>query len=107
MTSHSEQGWVKMLLSYDILTETEQEYYQYVLGEFLPRVQTLGLEPVEAWHTAYGDYPIRMIALVAENPEIMKAALTSPEWKALERKLKKYIVHYQRRIVPYREGFQF
>lgn len=100
-------NWVKLILNYDILAETQQEYYQYVLGEFLPQAQTLGLEPVEAWHTAYGDYPIRMISFVSESPEIMRQALTSPEWRSLEERLKKYIVHYQRRVVPYRNGFQF
>jgi hypothetical protein len=107
MATDGERGWVKMLLSYDILAETQQEYYQYVLGEFLPRVQTLGLDPAEAWHTAYGDYPIRMIALVAESKDVMKSALTDPQWRVLERKLRRYIVRYQRRIVPYRDGFQF
>jgi len=98
---------VKVMLNYDILPERVQEYYQYVTGEFLPKAQTLGLEPVEAWHTAYGNYPIRMIAFVAGDLATVQAALASPEWRSLEQQLKKYVVHYKRRIVPYRDGFQF
>lgn len=98
---------VKLLISYDILDEDQQAYYQYVLGEFLPRAQTLGLVLTEAWHTAFGDYPMRLLSFVARDRATLDAILARDEWQQLEEKLKTFITGYQRRIVPYRDRFQF
>src|SRR3972149_3668319 len=50
---------VKLLLSYDPLPERGEEYFRYVLGEFVPALEHLGLTMSEAWHTAYGSRPPR------------------------------------------------
>ena len=98
---------VKLLISYDVVPELQQAYYEFVLGEMIPTVQSLGLALSEAWHTAYGDYPIRLNGFVARNRPTLDRVLGSPEWAQLEEKLKRFVVDYQRKIVPYREGFQF
>ena len=56
---------VKMLISYDVVPELQQAYYEFVLGELIPSAQQMGLVLSEAWHTAYGDYPIRLNGFVA------------------------------------------
>ena len=61
----------------------------------------------EAWHTAYGNYPLRMAGFVAPDEETMTRFLHSAEWKALERRLSQFITNVQIKVVPYREGFQF
>jgi hypothetical protein len=98
---------VKLLISYDILDDTQQTYYQYVIGEFLPTAQSIGLTLVEAMHTAYGDYPIRLLSFVADDRAQLDAILRRDEWRQLEDKLHKYVVGYRRKIVPYRDRFQF
>jgi hypothetical protein len=96
-----------LLITYDILDEDQQAYYQYVLGEFLPRAQTLGLVLTEAWHTAFGDYPARLLTFVARDRATLESILVRDEWQQLEDKLKTFIVDYQRRMAPYRDRFQF
>ena len=98
---------VKMLMTYDVVAELQQAYYEFVLGEMVPAAQSMGLVLSEAWHTAYGAYPIRLNGFVARSRVELDRILASPEWRQLEDKLKRFVTGYQRKIVPYREGFQF
>ena len=98
---------VKMLISYDVVPELQQAYYEFVLGEMVPSAQALGLVLSEAWHTAYGDYPVRLNGFVAKDRATLDRVLASPEWKQLEDKLKRFVTGYKRKLIPYREGFQF
>ena len=98
---------VKMLMTYDVVPELQQAYYEFVLGEMIPAAQSMGLVLSEAWHTAYGDYPIRLNGFVARSRQELDRVLASTEWQQLEEKLKRFVDGYQRKIVPFREGFQF
>jgi hypothetical protein len=98
---------VKMLISYDVVPELQQAYYEFVLGEMIPSAQSMGLVLNEAWHTAYGHYPVRLNGFVAKDRSTLDRVLASPEWTQLEDKLKRFVTDYKRKIIPYREGFQF
>jgi hypothetical protein len=97
----------KLLLAYNIKPNREAEYYRFVLGEFLPSLQDLGLMMVEGWHTAYGDYPIRLIAFRAQDDAEIRDILNSTEWKEGKEKLLKMVHDYEERLVPARNIFQF
>jgi hypothetical protein len=104
----SPQQRVKLLLTYDIRPEVQDSYFQYMLGEMVPALQTLGLQMSGAWHTAYGDYPIRLVEFVAEDRAALQAVLDSPEWDRLETRLQHYILNYSKKVVALREDqFQF
>ncbi len=96
----------KMLLSYNILPQHQEGYMQFMVNTFVPALQKIGLENMGVWHTAYGNYPIRLLAFVAEEKE-MKKAVAGEDWKQLEAQLKEYVSDYTCRIVPYEPGFQF
>ena len=98
---------VKMLMSYDVVPELQQAYYEFVLGEMIPSAQTLGLVLSEAWHTAYGSYPIRLNGFVARSKQDLDRILATADWQQLEEKLKRFVTGYQRKTVAYRDGFQF
>jgi hypothetical protein len=85
----------------------QQAYYEFVLGEMVPTAQSMGLTLSEAWHTAYGHYPIRLNGFVARSRQDLDRVLATPEWQQLEDKLKRFVNGYRRKIVPFREGFQF
>jgi hypothetical protein len=106
MTDDS-SDYTKVLLTYDIIPETQETYYQFMLGELVPTVQNMGLGMAEAWHTAVGDYPIRLVAFVAESRESVDKILESEQWEELETRLQQYVVNYKRRVVPFRDRFQF
>jgi hypothetical protein len=96
----------KMLLTYNILPATQEEYMQFMMNVFIPLSQRLGLENVGVWHTAYGNYPLRLLAFVAEEKE-MRAALVDARWKNVETRLRQYVTDYVCRVIPYEPGFQF
>lgn len=98
---------IKLLLAYNIKPNREAEYYRYVLGEFLPRLQDMGLMMVEGWHTAYGEYPIRLIAFRAQDNTDIYNILNSSEWKEGKEKLLKLVLDYEERLVPAKNIFQF
>lgn len=98
---------VKILMTWDIAAEHEQEYFEFVIGEFVPGVQRLGLQPAEAWATLYGSYPQIQVVLLAESAPQARSAMDSGDWSLLQDKLFGYIKNYSYKIVPSRGGFQF
>lgn len=98
---------VKLLLTYDIRPGQENAYRRFVVEEFLPKAQELGLAPTDAWHTAYGNYPHRLIGFVADDLTAAHAALRSDEWQALMHRLEGFTGKLTRRLVPFRGGFQW
>ncbi len=98
---------VKLLLSYDIRPGHENAYRRFVVEEFLPKAQEIGLMPTDAWHTAYGNYPHRLIGFVADDLATAHTAMASDAWQALMRRLDGYTVKLTRRLVPFRGGFQW
>ncbi len=97
----------KLILTFDPIPERREAYFRYVLGEFVPSLEQMGLKMCEAWHTAYGEYPLRLTAFVAEDGEGMEQVLTSEAFQLLEDRLMEYVVNYRRRLVPRENGFQF
>lgn len=98
---------VKLLLSYNIRVGNENAYRRFVTEELLPKAQELGLMPTDAWHTAYGAYPMRLIGFVADDLDAARSAMASDEWKRLIRRLEGYTRDLSQRLVRFRGGFQW
>jgi len=98
---------VKLLMTWDIAPEHEQEYFEFVIGEFIPGVQRLGLEPTEAWATIYGEYPQIMVAMLAPDLPDAQRVLNSVEWGKLREQLFTFVKNYTNKVVPAKGGFQF
>ncbi len=97
---------MKLLLSYELNPGASQEYYQFVMGSYVPTMQALGLQMSEAWHTAYGDAPNRLLGFVTDNPEDMMSLLDNETWLKLNEQLEKYVSEFSYKVIPYRGGFQ-
>jgi hypothetical protein len=98
---------VKLLLSYDIKGGRENAYRRFVVEEFLPKAQELGLVPTDAWHTAYGKYPTRLLGFVADDLATARTAMASDDWKAIIQRLQGYTINLSHRLVRFRGGFQW
>lgn len=98
---------VKVIMTWDIAAERDQEYFEFVIGEFVPGVQRLGLQPAEAWATIYGSYPQIQVGLLASDLPQARRILASADWALLQEKLFGYVKNYSYKIVPARTGFQF
>lgn len=97
---------VKLLMTWDILPGREQEYFEFVVRDFIPNVQKLGMEPSDAWFTMYGDQPQILAAVQVSNVNKLQSVLESQDWKNLVQKLLDYVEDFQYKVVPARAGFQ-
>jgi hypothetical protein len=98
---------LKLLLEYDVKAENLQEYYQFVMGSYIPTMQAMGLQMSEAWHTAYGKGPSRLVGFVCESEDTMTELLQSEKWIDINDQLEQFVTDFRFKVVPYRGGFQF
>lgn len=98
---------VKVIMTWDIAAERDQEYFEFIIGEFVPGVQRLGLQPAEAWATMYGSYPQIQVGLLAVDAPNARRILASSDWFALQDRLFAFVKNYSHKVVPVRGGFQF
>jgi len=98
---------VKVLMNWDIDGERDQAYFEFVIGEFIPGVQRLGLQPAEAWATIYGPYPQIQVGLLANDAGQVQKVFESDEWILLQNRLFDYVKNFSYKVVTARRGFQF
>jgi hypothetical protein len=97
---------VKLLMTWDIMPGREQDYFEFVVREFLPGMQAMGLEPSDAWFTVFGSQPQIMVAAQTETQAAMEKLLSSNDWGTLSNRLLDYVINFQLKIVEARSGFQ-
>lgn len=97
---------VKLLMTWDILPGREQEYFEFVVRDFIPGVQRLGMEPSDAWYTMYGSQPQILAAMQMPTVSSLEKILSSSEWGELTQRLLDYVENYKFKIVQARSGFQ-
>lgn len=97
---------VKLLLTWDILPGREQEYFEFVVRDFIPGVQRMGMEPSDAWFTMYGKQPQILAAMQMPSINSLNSVLHSNEWRELTSRLLDYVDNLQYKIVQARAGFQ-
>ena len=97
---------VKLLMNWDILPGREQEYFEFVVRDFIPAMQRLGMEPSDAWFTMYGDEPQIMVSAQMPSASSLQRILASDDWKSLTQQLLDYVENFEYKIVQARSGFQ-
>jgi hypothetical protein len=89
---------VKLIMSWNIKTDEEPAYFEFMVQEFAPRVMKLGMRPTEAWYTVYGAGPQIITVGEAADRETLNRALESPDWAELLEKLQGFVTDYKQRI---------
>lgn len=97
----------KLILTWDINPETEQEYFEFLVREFLPEVQRFGFSLSDAWVTVYGKQPQILVGATLPDVKGIKRIIHSDAWEQLINKLLAYISDYQEKIVLANGSFQF
>lgn len=96
----------KILMFWNIRPGRGDEYFEFILQEFGPTLVKLGIQPIDAWYTYYGEGPQILTSGVAEDLETVKRVLSSEEWKKLKMKLLSYVTDYEQKVVRAEGGFQ-
>ncbi len=97
---------VKLLMTWDIIPEHEQDYFEFVIRDFIPGVQRLGCELSDAWATVYGDQPQILVGAVISSLNKARQLISSQAWIDLNLKLMEYVQNYEQKIIPAKTGFQ-
>jgi hypothetical protein len=97
---------VKILMTWDIKPESEQDYFEFVIRELIPGIQRSGADLTDAWATVYGNGP--QITIGASLPNLNRARqyLSTPEWNALYDRLLGFVQNFNLKIVEAHGGFQ-
>lgn len=96
----SQMPMVRLLMQWDIKMGREQDFSEFVVREFAPRLMQLGIEPSEVLYTMYGQGPQMLTLGVVESKEKLEEILRSPGWKKLHEKLLTYVTNYSHKAVP-------
>lgn len=98
---------IKIIMTWDIAPEREQEYFEFVVREYIPGVQRLGLELKDAWATVYGSRPQILVGALLDSISHAQKVMNSADWKSLHNQLQDYVINYSEKIVEAHGGFQF
>jgi hypothetical protein len=93
-------------MTWDILPDRQQDYFEFVIRDFVPRMQKMGLQPSDAWYTYYGDYPQILASFVTTSLDDVEKALDSDDWYELNQQLMDFVDDFSYKIVEARGGFQ-
>ena len=101
-------GNVKILMNWDIKPGLDQEYFEFVMREWVPNTTKLGLTPIEAWYNVYAraDIPRIMAGAIADDADSMRQIITSTDWADLQAKLMEYVENYSQKIVRVTGDYQ-
>lgn len=97
---------VKLLMSWDIQSGREAEYFQFIIQEFVPGLLKLGLQPTEVWFTAFGDCPQIQAGGLAPDVATIQNIVGGKDWHDLREKLEEYVTGYQQKVIAAEGGFQ-
>ena len=97
---------VKLLMSWDILPNREQEYFEFVISDFLPEIKLLGIRPIDAWYTMYGDQPQILVSAKTQSQAALNVAMASKDWQRLLDNLLNFVENFSFKVVSSRTGFQ-
>ncbi len=98
---------VKVIITWNIKTNNEEEYFKFVMHDFMPKVNAAGLEVTDAWATVYGDAPQILVGAIMPSFEEARKLLESEEWLALASQLMEYVDDFKVKIVNPKGAFQF
>lgn len=99
---------VKLLMCWDIKSGLDQDYFEFMVREWLPGINSLGIQTTWAWYTIYSlnDAPQIMAEAIADDLPTMRRVLKSADWSGLHERLLEYVNDYEHKVVHVTGGFQ-
>lgn len=97
----------KLIMNWDIRQNLEQEYFDFLIRQFIPKMNRMGFELSDAWATVYGDQPQVMVCALLPDEYEAERRMAKPEWLELLEKLQDYVENFESKLIPARTGFQF
>ncbi len=97
----------KLIMTWDIAAGKEQEYFDFLIHTFVPRMNQLGFELTDAWATIYGDCPQILVTALLPDELEAERRMAQNDWHVLIDQLEGYVTDLEMKLVPAANGFQF
>ncbi len=94
----------KLILRWDIRSETESEYFEFMVSEFIPGSNRLGLADIQAWYTLYGDCEQILFTGITNSEEDMNRILGSETWGNLQVRLTDLVNNFSKKVIANATG---
>ncbi len=97
---------VKVIMSWDIQENKEQEYIEFAVRDLSPTLSSLGLQISEVWYTILGSGPEMVVSGLMPTRAEARQLLATQEWKRLRSRLGDYVENVNIKIVKPSGPFQ-
>ncbi|KAA3665004.1 MAG: hypothetical protein DWQ04_02815 [Chloroflexi bacterium] len=96
----------KLIMRWDIRPEKDSEYFEFLVHEFIPGLNKLGIIEIQVWFTQFGECEQKMASGITQSISEMKTAMKSEEWEMLIDKLNGYVNNFSQKVINATGGFQ-
>ena len=90
---------VKLNHYWTIASMHKREYEKFVINEFVPGVNRLGMHTVAGWSVMIGAYSEIIVETVANDLDLLETALRDPGFQQLKASLLNYIRKYKTKVL--------
>lgn len=97
----------KLIMTWDIAPQHEQEYLDFVINDFMPGLLKIGFKMGDAWVTVFGEYPQLLVYVFLPSIREIRQVMQEEPWRELHGKLMEHVVNYSQKVVPATSSFQF
>jgi hypothetical protein len=94
----------KLILKWDINPETEADYFEFMVSDFIPAINRLGIDDIQAWYTMYGKCEQILFSGIADSEEQMLNILGSDSWENLIEKLEDLVSNFEKKVISNASG---
>ena len=82
---------VKLNQYWTIISERREEYGKFIIKEFIPGINSLGIHVVAGWSVLVGSYSEMLVESMSNDLELIEKALKNPKFKELRDNLLLYV----------------
>jgi DNA repair exonuclease SbcCD ATPase subunit len=90
---------VKLNHYWSVIPGRDEAYVKFVINQFIPGVNSLGLHTVAVWSVLIGAYSEIVLENASSDLEIIEKALKNKQYKFLKQDLFKFVKNYQTKIL--------
>lgn len=90
---------VKLMHYWTIIPSENNAYADFIINEFIPGINRLGMHTVAGWSVIVGSYSEVILEAVSKDLDQMEAALKSVEYQHLKSDLLNFIKNYKTKIL--------
>jgi len=90
---------VKFNQYWRIISDRREEYGKFIIKEFIPGINSLGVHVVAGWSVLVGSYSEMFLESMSNDLEIIEKALKDPKFNELQDDLLNYVKAYKTKIL--------